>query len=37
MSLCKIFAMQAILDQFKGNMAAWKKLKCPQHMQQTWW
>ena len=32
--LCNIFATQAILYQFKRDVAAWKRLGCPQR---TWW
>ena len=37
MNLCNIFTMQAILYQFKKDMAAWKRLGCSQRMQRTWW
>ena len=37
MSLCNIFVMQAILYQFKRDVAAWKRVGCPQRMQRTWW
>ena len=29
--------MQDILYRFKRDVAAWKRLGCPQHMQQSWW
>ena len=31
------YSMQTILYQFKRNMSLWKRLKCPQCMQRTWW
>ena len=37
MNLLNIFAMQAIIYQFERDMAAWKRLGCPHHMQWTWW
>ena len=37
MSLCNTFAMQAILYQFKRDVAVRKRLGCPQCMQRTWW
>ena len=37
MCLYNRFAMQAILNQFKRHVAAWKRLGCPQRMQRTWW
>ena len=37
MSLCNIFALQAILYQSKRDVAAWKRLGCPQRIQWTWW
>ena len=35
-SIYYIDLMQAILYQFKGAVAAWKRLECPQRVQGTW-
>ena len=37
MSQNNIFAMQAILYQFKRYVATWKRLGCPRRMQWIWW
>ena len=36
MSLCNIFAIQAILYLFKRDVAEWKRLGYPERMLQTW-
>ena len=32
-----IYLIQTILYHFKWYMALWKRPKCPQYMQRTWW